>query len=350
MKFIALLLLLSTNAFADARIRNSNIHPSAAIVDTKLATISTSGKVANSATTATKDNTGSTIVLRDPSGVASIGTVIGNIIGNVTGNVSGAISGNAATATALAANPTDCAANTYATAADAEADLTCSQVNASAGITGTLPVANGGTGQVTANAALNALLPSQTSSTGKVLTTDGVNTSWATASGGSGTAYNWAGYISREQNFDLGTPATGFQNFTVNNSASLTETANDNFGSVTIYNSGGNLPGIVFTCPATKKYAFFINSSAACNGTNNRNYYIRATTDGSTTLAFSGGRCTNTTTQDAETFIVQGVLSCTAAASVNLWLQEDTINSGGPDANLNGQGTTGVDFLIHNIN
>jgi hypothetical protein len=50
--------------------------------------------------------------------------------------------------------------------------------------TGTLPIANGGTGQTTANTAFNALAPSQTSNSGKYLTTDGTNTSWATVSGG----------------------------------------------------------------------------------------------------------------------------------------------------------------------
>lgn len=48
----------------------------------------------------------------------------------------------------------------------------------STGVTGTLPIGNGGTGQVTANAALNALLPSQASAAGMVLTSDGTNTSW----------------------------------------------------------------------------------------------------------------------------------------------------------------------------
>ena len=50
-------------------------------------------------------------------------------------------------------------------------------------ISGTVPIANGGTGQTTANAAINALLPSQTSNSGKVLSTDGSNTSWIAASG-----------------------------------------------------------------------------------------------------------------------------------------------------------------------
>jgi len=49
-------------------------------------------------------------------------------------------------------------------------------------VTGTVAIANGGTGQTTANTAFNALVPSQTSNSGKFLTTDGSNTSWATAS------------------------------------------------------------------------------------------------------------------------------------------------------------------------
>lgn len=47
---------------------NADVSASAAIVDTKLATISTGGKVSNSATTATDANTASAIVARDASG------------------------------------------------------------------------------------------------------------------------------------------------------------------------------------------------------------------------------------------------------------------------------------------
>ena len=53
-------------------------------------------------------------------------------------------------------------------------------------VSGTLPIANGGTGAATATAAANAILPSQTGNSGKYLTTDGTNTSWATVSGGGG--------------------------------------------------------------------------------------------------------------------------------------------------------------------
>jgi hypothetical protein len=56
----------------------------------------------------------------------------------------------------------------------------------STGVTGTLPIANGGSGQTTATSAFNALAPSQATNSGKYLTTDGTNTSWATVSGGSG--------------------------------------------------------------------------------------------------------------------------------------------------------------------
>ena len=59
-------------------------------------------------------------------------------------------------------------------------------------LSGTVPIANGGTGQTTANAAINALLPSQSSQSGKVLSTDGTNTSWI-AAGGTGTVTSVSG-------------------------------------------------------------------------------------------------------------------------------------------------------------
>ena len=56
-------------------IRDSDINAAAAIADTKLATISTAGKVNNSAPTATDANTASAIVARDASGNFTAGTV-----------------------------------------------------------------------------------------------------------------------------------------------------------------------------------------------------------------------------------------------------------------------------------
>jgi len=75
-----------------ADIVNADISSTAAIADTKLATISTAGKVANAATTATNANTASAIVARDASGNFSAGTITANLTGNVTGNVTGTAS------------------------------------------------------------------------------------------------------------------------------------------------------------------------------------------------------------------------------------------------------------------
>ena len=71
----------------DATIVNGDISVSAAIVDTKLATISTAAKVSNSATTAASANTASAIVARDASGNFTAGTVtLTNV--NATGYLS----------------------------------------------------------------------------------------------------------------------------------------------------------------------------------------------------------------------------------------------------------------------
>ncbi len=96
---------VTSTMITDGTIVNADINASAAIADTKLGTISTAGKVSNSATTATSANTVSAIVARDASGNFTAGTVTANLTGNVTGNVtgsSGSTTGNAATATALA--------------------------------------------------------------------------------------------------------------------------------------------------------------------------------------------------------------------------------------------------------
>lgn len=63
---------------------NADISNSAAIADSKLATISTAGKVSNSATTATSSNTASAIVARDSSGNFSAGTITASLNGNAS--------------------------------------------------------------------------------------------------------------------------------------------------------------------------------------------------------------------------------------------------------------------------
>lgn len=82
--------MIATNAvnsskIADGSIINADISTGAAIADSKLATIATAGKVANSATTGTPVNTPNTLVLRDASGNFAAGTITGTFVGDGSG-------------------------------------------------------------------------------------------------------------------------------------------------------------------------------------------------------------------------------------------------------------------------
>jgi trimeric autotransporter adhesin len=89
----------SSGNLSSSLIVNADIAAGANISDSKLAMITTAGKVANSATSATSADDASTIVLRDGSGDFSAGTITANLIGNATTattatNVSGSLSGD----------------------------------------------------------------------------------------------------------------------------------------------------------------------------------------------------------------------------------------------------------------
>ena len=100
------------------------------------------------------------------SGLSAIPTVGQTITATATGTLAG---GATVTATVLIANGSKVMVWSDGTS--------FYEIQAS-NLTGTLPIANGGTGQTTANAALNALLPAQTSNANKYLQTDGTNSSW----------------------------------------------------------------------------------------------------------------------------------------------------------------------------
>ena len=90
-----------------SNISNASIAASANIDDTKLATISTAGKVLNAATTATNANTPDAIVARDANGAFTAGIITASL------------NGNASSATKLAATKT-----IYGNAFDGTANLT----------------------------------------------------------------------------------------------------------------------------------------------------------------------------------------------------------------------------------
>jgi hypothetical protein len=153
----------------DGEIVNADISTTAAIVDSKLATISTSGKVSNSATTATDVNNASTIVARDASGNFSAGTITAALTGlaskatSLNGGTVGAIPYQSAanTTTLLTGNTTATKKFLTQTGDGSAATAPVWAGVAVSDITGTLPVANGGTGAATAtqNYIFAVLLP-----------------------------------------------------------------------------------------------------------------------------------------------------------------------------------------------
>jgi hypothetical protein len=77
----------ASGVLSSSLVVNADVSASAAIVDTKLATISTAGKVSNSATTATSINTANAIVSRDAGGNFSASTIVATLSGSATNNV-----------------------------------------------------------------------------------------------------------------------------------------------------------------------------------------------------------------------------------------------------------------------
>ena len=78
---------VTSTMILDGTILDADINASAGIVDTKLATIATAGKVSNSATTATNANTASAIVARDENKNFVAGTITAALTGAASSNV-----------------------------------------------------------------------------------------------------------------------------------------------------------------------------------------------------------------------------------------------------------------------
>jgi hypothetical protein len=127
---------VTSTMILDGTIVNADVNASAAIVDTKLATIATAGKVSNSATTATNANTASAIVARDASGNFSAGTI------------TAALTGNASTVTTNANLTGDVTSVGNATSI-ASGVIVNADVNASAAIAGTKISPNFGSQDIT---------------------------------------------------------------------------------------------------------------------------------------------------------------------------------------------------------
>ena len=122
-------------------------------------------------------------------------------------------------------------------------------------LSGTVPIANGGTGQTTATQAINALLPSQTSQSGKVLSTDGTNTSWLAVSG-SGTVTSVTGTAPVSVATGTTTPVISMAAANTTTNGYLTSTDWNTFngkgsGTVTSITAGTGLSGGTITSSGT---------------------------------------------------------------------------------------------------
>jgi len=130
----------------DATITDADIATSAAIADSKLATISTSGKVANSATTAASGNSLGAIVARDSSGNFSAGTITATTFSSPDSSGTSERFGSGSTAaglSSLAVGRNATASATYSTALGVGAQGTGSWYGTAVGYNATASGPNG---------------------------------------------------------------------------------------------------------------------------------------------------------------------------------------------------------------
>ena len=109
-----------------------------------------------------------------------------------------------------------------------------------ANVTGTVAIANGGTGQTTANAALNALLPSQGTNSGKFLSTNGTSTSWVSV-------------VMTESDPKVGANTTNYLS-KWNGSALVTSGIYESGGSMGVGTSSPNASAVVEMASTTKGF------------------------------------------------------------------------------------------------
>lgn len=211
------------------------------------------------------------------------------------------ISGNAGTATALAADPADCAANRFANAINASGTLTCGQVDlTTSAVTGILAAGNGGTGNAfftvsgPATSIKTFTLPNASAT---VLTDNALVTA---AQGGTGNGF-----------FQVSGPATSTKTFTFPNASDTvavlgtaqTFTANNIFGNTNLWakDIGGSFklnfkPGSTLTADRTLTFTtgdadrtVTLNGNTTLSGTNTGDQTITLTSDvtGSGTGSFA---------------------------------------------------------------
>jgi trimeric autotransporter adhesin len=242
-------------AIAAGVILNADINASAAIVDTKLATIATAGKVSNSATTATNANTASTIVARDASGNFTAGTITANLTGTASlATSAAACTGNAATVTTNANLTGDVTSVGNATSIAAGV-IVNADINASAAIVDTKLAQITTAGKVSGT----AITTGNISTSGSITTTSTLSVQGLTVGKG-------AGAISTNTvlgNTALGVNTTGFENTAIGKDALFTNTTGSSNTACGINTLFFNVSGIENT--AIGGYALQNNTTGNLN-------------------------------------------------------------------------------------
>lgn len=252
-------------------------------------------------------------------GVSGLGTGVATFLGSPTSlNLLNAVTDETGTGSLVfATSPT---LVTPALGTPSSGTLTsCTGLPLSTGVTGTLPIANGGTGQTTASTAFNALSPittvgdlilgTGTNTAGRlaigansyVLTSNGTTASWAAPSGGvstfsagtTGFTPNTAttGAVTLAGTLATTNGGTGLTSFTTNGAVYATSTSALTTGTLPVASGGTGvttLTGVVygngssaFSAATGSQIATAIGSTAVTNATNASNTAI--TTGSATT-------------------------------------------------------------------
>lgn len=233
----------------NASIVNADINASAAIVDTKLATIVTAGKVSNSSTTAASAVVANAIVARDSSGNFSAGTI------------TAALTGTASSATALAT-----ARTIQGVSFDGTANITVATAGSGISVTGTAIAntgvlsVNGNAGAITNIAATNAVQSFTVAQRGTVSALGAVSAGTTTLD------------LATANNFSLSLPAGGTvtlanpSNQTAGQSGVVTITQNSGTAATVAYGGNwkfqGGAPSVSTTLSSVNVIAYYVESSS----------------------------------------------------------------------------------------
>ena len=157
------------------------------------------------------------------------------------------------------------------------------------GVTGTLPILNGGTGQTTANAAFNALAPSQTGNSGKYLTTDGTDTSWA--ANPLGTVTSVAASVPSFLSI-AGSPITTSGTLAISLSGTALPTTSGGTG-LTSFTANGVVYASSASALATGSALTFDGSNFKLTGSDNNNLVYSANSNGTSSIRMQSNAAGN---------------------------------------------------------